>query len=65
MLEKNKRFPEWLYSRDCFYRVNWNGEPDDPEPAGEGSIKSVILDEALSHIMVHGINNSTSLFSTE
>ncbi len=40
LLEKRKRFPSWLYSRVCDYRVNWNGNPEGPEAAGEFVIKA-------------------------
>ena len=34
LLDGTVRFPSWLYSRECSYRVNWNGVPGDPEAAG-------------------------------
>lgn len=34
MLDRTKRFPAWLYAKECDYRVNWVGVPGEPETAG-------------------------------
>ena len=41
MLDRSRRFPSWLYAKECNYKVNWVGIPGDPETAGGFVIKIV------------------------
>ena len=34
LLDKTRRFPAWLYARECNCNVNWNGVPGETESVG-------------------------------
>lgn len=59
LLDKTRRFPSWLYSRECTYNVNWNGIPGDPESAGVFVIKAGEPEGALAGNALGGALNTS------
>ena len=59
LLDKTTRFPSWLYSRECAYRVTWDGIPGDPMSAGVFFIKATEPEGALAGDTLGGALNTS------